>query len=300
MKPAGMLLDQLIDYAGLFPPAQLTMHDAARNFGAYLAGPDRWMLGRFIIPVARFAEFEEAVQTLPSHTGDGKRWPLSALGGQDLEGDIQLVSNFNREASTWGEEGGPHIDTLELRVSKVQDIERTAALVPQGFKVYLEILINTDPTVLIEAIAQKGLRAKVRTGGIYAELIPEAADVVRFLECCREHRVPFKATGGLHHPIRGVHPLTGNHNGPTAVMHGFLNLFLAAAFCYAGSDSGDLVRLLEDRDPRSLRFEEEGISWGRHRVTTEQLKTVREEFALSFGSCSFEEPTEGLRSLGVL
>ena len=300
MKSVRILLDHLIDYAGLFPPAQLTMPDAVRNFGAYQAAADQRMLGRFIVPVARLAEFEEAVRALPPQTGKKKPWRLSALGGQNLENDMQLVSDFNRETAAWGREGGPHIDTLELRVSKVQDVERAAALVPQGFHVHMEILINTDPAGLIDAIARLGLRAKVRTGGIYAELIPEAADVVRFLECCRGQRVAFKATGGLHHPLRGVHPLTGNHNGPSALMHGFLNLFLGAAFCYSGVHSSDLVRLLEDGDPRSLRFEETGVSWGLHRVTAEELKTVREKFALSFGSCSFEEPMEGLRSLGLL
>lgn len=300
MKSVRVLMDHLIDYAGLFPPAQLSMQSAARNFGAYLAAAHRWMLGRFIVPVARLAEFEEAVRTLPPQTGRKKQWRLSALGGQNLENDIQLVLNFNRESSTWGGEGAPHIDTLELRVSTAQDIERAAVLVPRRFNVYLEILINTDPAGLIEAIARHGLRAKVRTGGIYAELIPEAADIVRFLECCREHRVAFKATGGLHHPLRSVHPLTGNHNGPSALMHGFLNLFLGAAFCHSGVHSSDLLRLLEEGNPRSLQFEETGISWDRHRVAVEALTTVREEFALSFGSCSFEEPRDGLRSLGLL
>jgi hypothetical protein len=300
MKSVHVLLDQLIDYAGLFPPAQLSMRDAVRNFGAYLAGTDDWMLGRFIVPVARLAEFEEALRALPAQAWRKKRWRLSALGGLNLENDIQLVSNFNRQTSAWGNDEGPHIDTLELRVSSVQDIERASALVPREFRLYLEILVNTDPSALIEAVARPGFQAKVRTGGIYAELIPEAADVVRFLVCCREQRVSFKATGGLHHPLRGVHPLTGNHDGPTALMHGFLNLFLAAAICYTENDSSDLERLLEDRDPRSLRFDESGISWDRYRVTAEQLKTVRKDFACSFGSCSFEEPLEGLRSLGLL
>ena len=62
------LLAQLIDYAGLFPPAKLDMGPTVRNYADYVAGDDAWMLGRLIVPVGRLEEFEAAAaaEQLPS------------------------------------------------------------------------------------------------------------------------------------------------------------------------------------------------------------------------------------------
>ncbi len=50
------LLTGLIDYAGLFPPAKLTLDQAIRHFARYRQEGDAWMLGRFVIPAARLAD----------------------------------------------------------------------------------------------------------------------------------------------------------------------------------------------------------------------------------------------------
>src|SRR5207237_9394755 len=48
------LLAQVIDYAGLFPPASLALEPALQNYSEYIRTPDAWMLGAFILPVAEF------------------------------------------------------------------------------------------------------------------------------------------------------------------------------------------------------------------------------------------------------
>src|SRR5436309_1541360 len=50
------LMTGLVDYAGLFPPAQLSMADAAANYLQYRASGDAWMLGRFVCPAPRLGE----------------------------------------------------------------------------------------------------------------------------------------------------------------------------------------------------------------------------------------------------
>ena len=54
----------LTDYAGLFPPAELGMREAVRNYAEYLNGPDSACLGRFIVPADRIDEFEIAASDL--------------------------------------------------------------------------------------------------------------------------------------------------------------------------------------------------------------------------------------------
>jgi len=142
--------------------------------------------------------------------------------------------------------------------------------------------------------------AKVRTGGLTPDAIPSAEAVGAFLCAAAARRVPFKATAGLHHPLRSVRALTYAVDGPRAPMHGFLNVFAAAALAWHGMDEGHVAQLLEERDAAELRFSDDDLLWNGHRVTTEQIAEARRDFAHSFGSCSFEEPVTELRGLGLL
>ena len=75
---AGALLAGLIDYAGLFPPAGLAMEAAVAAYASHRRGPERWILSRFVVPVARLGEFEAALGKLdPAARGDGP-WEGSA------------------------------------------------------------------------------------------------------------------------------------------------------------------------------------------------------------------------------
>ncbi|HJZ98568.1 MAG TPA: hypothetical protein VKE70_18790 [Candidatus Solibacter sp.] len=141
-----------------------------------------------------------------------------------------------------------------------------------GDAMYYEIPLDADPASL-------GARAKIRLGG---ESYPEPPPVADFLRRCAAARVSFKATAGLHHPLR---------NPP---MHGFVNLFLAAALAWRGEDP------LSTLEETSFAFDDDAVRWRKHTVTVAELRNVREQFAISFGSCSFEEPIDDLKALGWL
>src|SRR5215216_2608933 len=59
-----VLLQDAIDYAGLFPPAQLDMSGAVAEYASYLGSVDAWALGRFVAPVARLDELVAAAVSL--------------------------------------------------------------------------------------------------------------------------------------------------------------------------------------------------------------------------------------------
>ena len=84
------------------------------------------------------------------------------------------------------------------------------------------------------------------------------------------------------------------------MMHGFLNVFAAAAFAGGGAPAADLEAVLREEDAAAFRLDEDGLSWRHLRVSTAELARSRRDFASSFGSCSFAEPVADLRSLGVL
>jgi len=233
-----VLLEHLIDYAGLFPPAALTMQDAVRNYARYREGEYAWALGRFVVPKERLRE-------MPAE------FPLSVLG----------------------------IDEV-----KTDDLDSVRA------GAFVEI---TD-TALLPELAKRGLRAKIRTGGITADAFPTTERVATFIRACREAGVAFKATAGLHHPLRCVKPLTYEPNAPTGTMHGFVNVFVAAALVDHAEE------ILREDDPRAFAFTDDDVAWRGHEVSTDELARVRRDFALSFGSCSFEEPIDDLRELFLL
>jgi hypothetical protein len=85
------------------------------------------------------------------------------------------------------------------------------------------------------------------------------------------------------------------------MMHGFVNLFVAAALVRARKvEPGVTAAILEDGDARHFVLGEESAGWKNIQVGVAQLAECREAFALSYGSCSFEEPGEELRGLGLL
>jgi len=278
------LLSGLIDYAGLFPPAGLGMEAAVGNYSRYLQSPEAWMLGRFIVPVSRL-----------SAAVDGAAWRLSALGGDDIRADIERIGAFNARNA-----GRFEIDVIELRAVRQSDVQAAMAVMPAGLTPYFEIPIGEDPTDSIRAISEAGGRAKVRTGAVTADGIPSSWDLARFIKACAEEDVAFKATAGLHHPVRATFRLTYAPDSDSAMMHGFLNVFLAAAFAYNGLEAERLLEVLEETSPEAFVFESGSISWRDQMTVRGQLRVTRSEFAIAFGSCSFEEPVDDLKRMNLI
>jgi hypothetical protein len=297
-KTVEVLLSRLIDYAGLFPPAGLDMLSAVTNYDGYLRSEYRWMLGRFIVPVARLNEFDEALGRLP--IADSKPWRLSVLLGADPVADVGRIVEFN--ARTWNFETGRRavIESVEVKAESPADVARMAGIIPGELAAYIEIPLAGRERQCIAAVAKCGRRAKFRTGGETADKVPDSGQVVEFVRLCALAGVPFKATAGLHHPIRSVHRLTYQPDSPSGMMHGFLNVFLAAAFVKAGVETRLAIALLEEQSAAAMQFDSEGVEWREHRLRWPEVAAARQDFSISFGSCSFTEPVDDLRSLGVL
>ena len=144
-------------------------------------------------------------------------------------------------------------------------------------EVYCESPLRDDVSFRILQLGELGLRAKVRCGGSALPSVPALAE---FVQACRRLEIPFKATAGLHQPLRH-----GNE-------HGFLNLLAAAVF-------GDEEEALADEDPESFEVSPESLRWRGRTAGARELSAARELF-VSLGSCSAQEPIDGLRALGML
>jgi len=299
------LLGGLIDYAGLFPPAALEMPAAVRSYAEHRTGRRAHALGTFVVPASRLQELAD--QRAAIGLAAGPAWPLSVVAGERADDDVARALAFQSGLQPLP---GVVIVALEARASSVEDVARLSALVPDTMRLAVEVPLSLDRSLrqsLIDAVRAAGRMAKVRTGGVTAGAIPPSRALAEFIWDCARARVPFKATAGLHHPVRNEQRLTYARDSPVAVMHGFVNVFGAAALAWQAAEHPhgaepppDLLAILEERDASAFEWNRDVLRWRQHVVTAGELAGVRGAFARGFGSCSFAEPIADLGALGWL
>jgi len=284
------LLAGVVDYAGLFPPAGRSMPEAAVEYQAARTGDHAWMLGRFVVPASRLPELAGALAALPA----GRReWRLSAIVRDGVEADVAAVTDFNNAFSRHR----ARVDTVEAKPAGLDGIDWLAAQFGAGIDLYVEVAPGPDADRWLERVAARGLRAKVRTGGVTADAFPAPAALAAFLAATVRHKVPFKATAGLHHAVRGPYRLTYEPGAAEAPMYGYLNVLLATAALRAGRPVATAEALLRMTDAATLEFTADAVRWGAERFPLSMLRDTRSHHLVSFGSCSFQEPVDEFDAL---
>jgi len=289
---------RLVDYAGLFPPAQLSLAQATAEYREARRGAQAWMLGRFIIPATTL--------TSSPQTGDD---PLSVIldGGSDPAEWLEFIGSRIRAVAVLREKGVA-IEALEVPLpaaftadrapdeplQRVRELLESAKL--SDLPIYVEFARRGEWKAVVEramsAAMRAGCGAKLRCGGLTAQAFPSVDEVVEFLAAANAARVPFKATAGLHHPVRHVDAAGG------FTMHGFLNILAAAALApRAGRPL--LQQIVAEEDPSAFHFEDATLCWGDERIELGELEDCRQGAFVAYGSCSFSEPVEDLTALGV-
>lgn len=281
------ILAGLVDYAGLFPPAGLSMPAAAAHYAGYRKAPERWALGRFIVPAARLPEL---TATLAESLGDG--WGqarLSVIAGAERSKDLRQIADFNQR---WEAED-VLVDSLETRLSSVEEVDAFQASLPRGLTGYGEIPLGPLATALVRRLGDVGLSAKVRLGGVNPDQFPDPVPVADFLIAVAERKLPFKATAGLHHPLRGQYRLTYDPGSAVGPMYGYLNIILATLVALNRGNRQQVTAALVESQSGTILFDEAGLAWGDWRFDHRALKALRVYFQ-GFGSCSFREPMDEL------
>jgi hypothetical protein len=296
------LLDHSIDYAGMFPPCSLALEPALQNHANYVRSPEVWMLNAFVLPVERFHETRQflsefdplhplRVAALGPKTENADAF-LDALCDADTavrsfsKYDVDLISVNHLEMFLPAD-----VDSADLKEARaiVGDSPVFWEAPPERTEQTLALLSrhNSD-----EEVATFGY--KLRTGGVTADAFPTSAQLARALVEPATHQLPIKFTAGLHHPIRQF------RDEVKAKMHGFLNVLGTAVLAAEHQwDADQAAMMLEDEDPASFSFTDDFFAWRDWRIDTERLQ-YRRSFVRSFGSCSFDEPREDLRALGIL
>jgi hypothetical protein len=280
MNAIEAALSGLIDYAGLYPPASLDMRTAVRNYLDYRSKSHAWMLGGFIVDLARLEELRE--------TAGG------ALGGLRLS--VIAVPDADFSVIAKRRSAGLCIEFVEIKCGEPLRIARLCEQLPEGVQCYVEIPIAEGHTATVDAIASAGVRAKLRIGGVVAEAFPAARQVAERMVLLADRGVAFKATAGLHHPVRSRRRFTYAADSPSGMMHGFLNVLCAAAAVRFGGSAKDAELILEEEDAGAFEATEEAIGVHGFQWSAGQMREVR-QFFTGFGSCSFTEPIQDLEAL---
>ncbi len=305
-----VLFSDLIDYAGLFPPASLSMDESVAEYRRVRGGIYSRLLGRFICPASRLEELA-GVLTATMSAGEAS-WPISSILDRDVAHGAVLANNFDAEMEPAAQvavleaalpaevsDGRSVAEATTAAAPTVTAALAASAVAPPFFEVRVakgqgEGIENAVAAVAtLRGALRRPLGVKLRCGGLVASAFPEAEQVAAFIAAGVAAGLPFKATAGLHHPVRHYDP------DPGVMRHGFLNLLAATALVRTGSPVEQLVDVIEETDPAAFITTVAGLQWRDHRVGVADLVRTREHFA-AYGSCSFAEPVADLVALGMV
>jgi hypothetical protein len=317
------LLDGILDYAGVRPPAALTLAQALHNYADYRDTPEAWMLSRFVLPVHQLDDLTDH-RSLFSE-GPPYRFSVLGTGGPGPEAfldafarDLTVIDRFD---AAYG--GRSQVDVMTVLLpDKLVGGDRAALdaffaevdrrLVQTGtakLDLFFEVPMRPSAAkglpALCAALSEHNSRQAVparsemglllHCGGREPSDVPSVEHVAALITACYRAGVAFRATAGLHSPIRHY------DDGLDTEMHGFLNLFAAAVLAAEHQLPAEHVAtILREDTANNFRFEKEGLSWRNLNVSLDGIRHARDHLALSFGSCSYEDPVDNLRDLDLL
>jgi len=299
---------RLIDYAGLFPPAELAMDASIEEYAAARHGAVAWMLGRFIVTATRAAEAAALWET----RGGTERLGLSVILNSppdprswlgSLQQHLETVAAPNERSIRLPVEAievplpAPLSarETLEAPIAQLRAALDRAGL--RDLPAFAELPTGPRWSELLPgamtALKRARLGAKIRCGGVVAEAFPSVDVVAGFISAAAAEDIAYKATAGLHHPVRHRDDASG------FVMHGFLNLLAAAVFAPHVTPD-ELRRIVAEEDPAAFAFDRSTIRWRDRSAGVADIERMRAHAFVGYGSCSFSEPVEDLTALGML
>jgi len=296
------LLEQAIDYAGMFPPCALPLEPALRNQAGYVRSPQAYILNGFVLPVGQF----NVATKLVSQFDASHQFRVAALGPKtaNIEAFLEALNDASAAVRSFARSDRNLISVSHLEMFLPDDVDSASLKKATEIVDELPVFWEAPPERAEQTIAMIAghnsdeqtatFGYKLRTGGVTADAFPTSAQIARALVTAATHQLPIKFTAGLHHPIRQFREEVNTK------MHGFLNV-LGAAVLAAGHrwDVNQTVAMLEDENPRSFSFTDDFFAWRDWKIETERLQ-YRRKFVKSFGSCSFDEPRDDLRALGFL
>lgn len=307
------LMGEIVDYAGIFPPGNLPLEEAVKNYRKYLDDTDNWMLRSFVLPIAKLNEVEKYMDLFSNEKQINFSLVLSKTNTaeefitvckKDKEEATRFLNKYKDCTNVISLEVPlPPVEVTENILQAVSDVSN--ALKAKAFCEMTKPLSATWIDDMKKTLASlqrfnienpnNELGYKLRMGGVRAELFPTTEQVAHALKESIDRKIEIKFTAGLHHPVRFY------SDDVQTKMHGFLNLFCGYMFQYLFNlNLNELEAILQDENETNFVFSNNQIQWKEYKVSLEMIKHIRQKMLCSFGSCSFDEPREDLRKLNIM
>jgi hypothetical protein len=288
----------LIDYAGLFPPAGQSMPEAVHDYRVLRKGDHGWVSGRFLCRASQLADLA-SVATATFQAGESP-WEVGVIFDRSPGESAALAVDFQSEMDPAITIAGAEARLTEPAPAAIESLLDTMLSVASDVVPFIEVDRGTPITSQVDLVSKAlGARrrvggVKLRCGGATRDLFPTSGEVAEFIVAATDRSLPFKATAGLHQPIRHL------DEGLGIERHGFLNILMAAALAEGGMDANGVEAVIADTDKDAFSVSALFASWRGNEIPGSALRRVRRDGFVAYGSCDFEEPTAALEDLGFL
>ena len=277
--PRGVppLLTRLVDDAALFMLPSVSMADAVRKHLAARGKAYAGMVGCLLCPTSRLGELVTQLRKRPPE----RPVALSLVANTGLGGLPKAIS--------FALDNGQLVDVRMIEVAAPSDVD-------SNWLVALTEFVPDDVVRVVEPrrgrpdwldgvrrVAEAGCWPKLRCGGKSTESFPSVDEVAEFLAIATSTGRSFKATGGLHHPVRQHDDATG------LTHHGLLNMLVGTACAVSGTSVHEALHCTDEQ-----ALAAEVGTW-----SDDQVRAVREVFAC-YESASRRAPVAELIRLGLL
>ncbi len=307
------LMNGLIDYAGLFPPASLPLDKAISEYIYYKKSEYSYIVSRFVVPVASVENLKSIYQEI-----NGGNISLSVIL-PEMEFAVKSERNISKSIKDLDailkENSFIEASSFEIKLPRNLSAENQEKLLKQFQKIITKIkklpdnsLIFFEPYVLgdnwktnidiaCEVISQTREHSgfKLRTGGVTQDAFPHTDILAYAIKKCSDMKIKFKATAGLHHPLRHFNPSVNTK------MHGFFNVFIGFLIAEKYNPSPEILKkLINTESATEFSFTDDFITYENFVISLKDIKNIKESFSLSYGSCSIDEPIDDLKTLKLI
>ncbi len=323
MQSLNIFMQGLLDYAGLFPPATLSLENSLKNFAEYNHHNQKDWLGKFILPINKiddtilllnnqniFSTLKNKAQLSIILSNSKTLSEYKNCAQNDLLSIKKLINQFGNTIDLQSFEILPPNDIFNSEnTNLLKNFLNYSTEVLFEFKnktdFYCELPLSEKLNDYLTEIKKHNeninllkISVKLRTGGVTPQQIPCPKDIAEAILLCAKHKIPLKATAGLHVPVPNENLQVG------AILHGFLNIFSCMLLCYDQILSykniiniEEMKKIISSYSYKDFKFSETGLQIGETKdrfISNQNMTDLRKSYIKSFGTCSFLEPIEHL------
>ncbi len=292
-----IILDRLFDYAGMFPPA-------ARSFEAALresAELSRSLLRPFMLnsDIVLDTSHAHALWALNLRSFGFAREVSVALLATSEIGDVLDAAQKLRGARSTPGDVRCRVSSIELKLQDSGFGSNVRTLCDYCSRHQILLAVEPDLSTsswnetlekTVENLTKLSTQCALKCRGSGPTGIgPER--LARALCRVSEVGIPFKVTGGFHHPI-----VESAHYGN---IMGFLNLVVAVMLRRIRASSfseSDVAALLVNSNPSAFTWGD-SLQYGLLSISCHELRLAKAKTSFSIGSCSLAEPDQDLTRL---